>query len=148
MAARGRAQRATGEKGPDGMLRRHPRAGWVDPQTGRLIEFWVEGVLPSDNPLEGLRQWNTYYKVDGGPVQQVIHRGVEFGPRHPLPGVWTGKNSVMMGDMAGRPLGLRLGTVPLPVSIGSGFHRARRNRGGDGAFRVRVVLNDDAPSPA
>ena len=110
-------EHATGEQRPAGMLRRHPRAGWVDPRTGRLIEFWVEGVLPSDDPLEGLRQWNTYYKVDGGPVQQVIHRGAEFGPLHPLPGVWTGKNSVMLGDMAGRPLALRSGAVLLPVSI-------------------------------
>jgi hypothetical protein len=88
------------------MLRRHPRAAWVDPRNGRLVEFWVEGVLPSDDPLEGLRQWNIYYTVDGGPSHQVIHRGAEFGPRHPLPGVWTGKNSVMIGDMPGRPIAL------------------------------------------
>jgi hypothetical protein len=110
-------ERPTGERRPEGMLRRHPRAGWVDPHHGRLAEFWVEGVLPSDDPLEGLRQWNIFYKVDGGPVQQVIHRGGEFGPRHPLPGVWTGKNSVMLGDMTCRPLGLRDGRVLLPVSI-------------------------------
>ena len=110
-------ERATGEKRPGGMLRRHPRAGWIDPHTGRLLEFWVEGVLPSDDPLEGLRQWNTYYTVDGGPTRQVIHRGAEFGPRHALPGVWTGKNSVMIGDMTGRPLATRGKRILLPVSI-------------------------------
>ena len=110
-------ERATGEKRPDGMLRRHPRAGWIDPDTGRLLEFWVEGVLPSDDPLEGLRQWNTHYTVDGGVTQQVIHRGAGFGPRHPLPGVWTGKNSVMIGDMTGRPLSTRGKRILLPVSI-------------------------------
>ena len=110
-------ERATGEKRPDGMLRRHPRAAWVDPHNGRLVEFHVEGVLPSDDPLEGLRQWNTYYTVDGGAVQQVIHRGAEYGPRHPLPGVWTGKNSVMLGDMAGGPIALADRTILLPASI-------------------------------
>lgn len=111
------AERPTGEKRPDGMLRRHPRLGFVDPHNGRLLDFWVEGVLPSDDPLEGMRQWNTYYKVDGGPVQQVIHRGSEFGPRHPLPGVWTGKNSVMLGDMTCRPLALRNKRILLPTSV-------------------------------
>ena len=95
--------KATGEKRPQGMMRRHPRCGYLDPQSGRLIEFWNEGVLPSDDPLEGMRQWNIYYTIDGGAVTQVIHRGKEFNARHPLPGVWTGKNSVMIGDMASRP---------------------------------------------
>ena len=94
----------TGEKRTDGMLRRHPRAGYVDPG-GRYVEFWIEGVLPSDDPLEGLRNWNIYYRVshDGGrnfgPPRQVVHAGPEFDARHPLPGVWTGKNCVMLGDM-------------------------------------------------
>src|ERR1019366_974994 len=48
----------TGERRPEGMLRRHPRAGFVDPHTGRYVEFWTEGVLPSDDPLEGMRNWN------------------------------------------------------------------------------------------
>jgi hypothetical protein len=107
-------EHATGEKRPEGMLRRHPRAAWVDPRNGRLVEFWVEGVLPSDDPLEGMRQWNIYYTVDGGPAQQVIHRGAEFGPRHPLPGVWTGKNSVMIGDMPCRPLAVGRHQILLP----------------------------------
>ena len=35
---------------------------------GAIFEFWCEGVLPSDDPLEGLRQWNIYFHVsqDGG----------------------------------------------------------------------------------
>ena len=110
-------ERPTGERRPEGMLRRHPRAAWVDPYNGRLIEFRVEGVLPSDDPLEGLRQWNIYYTVDGGATQQLVHRGSEFGPRHALPGVWTGKNSVMIGDMTGRPLAVGHGRILLPVSI-------------------------------
>ena len=56
-------ERPTGEKRPDGMLRRHLRGGWVDPATGRFLEFGVEGTLPHDDPLEGLRQWNIFYTV-------------------------------------------------------------------------------------
>ena len=109
--------RPTGEKRAEGMLRRHPRAGWVDPHTGRHVEFWVEGVLPSDDPLEGLRQWNVFYSVAGGAARQVIHRGAEFNARHALPGIWTGKNSVMIGDMPCRPLAVRGGRILVPVSF-------------------------------
>src|SRR5947207_13599716 len=55
-------ERITGEKREEGMLRRHPRTSIVDPKTGRLIEFWIEGILPTDNPLEGMQQWNIYCK--------------------------------------------------------------------------------------
>jgi len=57
-------EKTTGEKRPEGMLRRHPRTAIVDPKTGRFIEFWIEGILPTDDPLEGMRQWNIYYRVD------------------------------------------------------------------------------------
>ncbi|MEO8126855.1 MAG: hypothetical protein ABI822_07160, partial [Bryobacteraceae bacterium] len=39
----------TGERTADGMLRRHPHAGYIDP-AGRYIEFWTQGVLPTDDP--------------------------------------------------------------------------------------------------
>lgn len=112
----------TGERHPEGMLRRHPRAGFVDSR-GRYIEFWVEGILPTDNPIEGLRAWNIFYRVsrDGsrtfGPSRQIVHSGSGFDARHPLPGVWTGKNCVMLGDMPCTPLEAADGTVLLPVQI-------------------------------
>lgn len=109
-------ERTTGERRPEGMLRRHPRGGWIDRATGRFFEFWIEGLLPSDDPLEGLRQWNIFYTINGGPTHQVIAAGHE--PRHPLPNVWTGRNAVMMGDHTCQPLTLRDGTILLPVSIG------------------------------
>jgi hypothetical protein len=110
----------TAERRPEGMLRRHPRCGF--PVGGRYIEFWNEGILPTDNPLEGLRQWNIYFRVsaDGGrtfgPARQIIHAGDSFGPRHPLPGVWTGKNCVMLGDVACVPI-MNGGRILLPVQI-------------------------------
>lgn len=115
--------RITGEKRAGGMLRRHPWGGWVDSGTGRFLEFWLEGTLPTDDPLEGLRQWNIYYTIsnDGarraGPARQVIHKGSEFGPTHPLPGVYTGKNCAMLGDHTAQPLAAAGGRVLVPVDI-------------------------------
>ena len=108
--------RSTGEKRPQGMLRRHPRTCIVDPVTGKFIEFWIEGILPADNPLEGMQQWNIYYKLDGT-VHQVIHTGSEFNARHPLPGVYTGKNMVMLGDVASVPLAAKDGSILLPAIV-------------------------------
>src|SRR5204863_7596567 len=42
--------RATSERRSEGMLRRHPRCGFVDRQ-GRYVELWIEGVLPTDERL-------------------------------------------------------------------------------------------------
>jgi hypothetical protein len=104
------------------MLRRHPHPGFVD-KNGLYIEFWTEGVLAIDDPLEGLRQWNIYYRVstDGArtfsPTAQVIHAGSEFNERHPLPGVWTGKNCVMLGERTCVPVNAPNGDLLLPVQI-------------------------------
>src|SRR5882762_6331175 len=109
-------EKSTGEKRPNGMLRRHPRTAIVDPKTGRFIEFWIEGILPTDNPLEGMQQWNIYYKLDGH-VHQVIHEGAEFNARHSLPGVYTGKNMVMLGDVASVPIAWKDGSILVPAII-------------------------------
>jgi hypothetical protein len=112
----------TGERLPEGMLRRHPHGGYFDRQA-RYVEFWTEGVLPSDDPLEGLRQWNIFYRIshDGGrsfgPRSQIIHTGGEYGARHPLPGVWTGKNCVMLGERTCVPVTSANGGILLPVQI-------------------------------
>jgi hypothetical protein len=110
------------ERLAEGTLRRAPRASFVDSR-GRYIEFWIEGILPNDDPLEGLRQWNIYYRVsrDGGrsfgPRCQVIHEGSGFDPGHPLPGVWTGKNCVMLGDVSCAPVSTAEHGILLPVQI-------------------------------
>ncbi len=109
-------ERNTGEQRPEGMLRRHPRTSIVDPKTGQFIEFWIEGILPTDNPLEGMQQWNIYYKVNGS-VHELIQEGSEFNGRHSLPGVYTGKSMVMLGDVASVPIALRDGSILLPAII-------------------------------
>ena len=113
----------TEERRPQGKLRRMLRGASVDPYSGNFLRFRIEGVLPTDDPLEGMRQWTVFYSAstDGGFTwhldEQIIHRGTEFSPRHPLPGVNTGKNCYMIGDTASVPLFLNDGTLLLPVII-------------------------------
>ncbi len=111
-------EQPTGEHRPEGMLRRHPRGGLVDRRTGRFLEFWVEGTLPHDDPLEGMRQWNIFYRVGrGGPACQIIQEGVAFNPRHPLPGIYTGKNMVMLGDVSSVPITAPNGSLLVPAVV-------------------------------
>ena len=111
----------TREDRPEGTLRRHPRGGYADPATDRFITLWTEGVLPTDDPLEGLMQWALHYTVslDGGRTTVVseptIQDGAEFTPEHPLPGVWRGRNCAMMGDQTCRPITLADGTILIPI---------------------------------
>lgn len=106
---------------PDGTGRRHPRGGYVDPATGRYISVWTEGVLPSDDPLEGLRQWTLRYSVslDGGRTiaheEQIVHEGDEYDEQYHLPGVRRGGTCVMIGDLGQRPLTRSDGMILIPV---------------------------------
>jgi hypothetical protein len=135
-------ERVTGERRAEGMLRRHPWGGWVDPGSGRFLEFWVEGVLPTDDPLEGMRQWNIYYRVQDRSGEQVVHKGAEFDARHPLPGVYTGRNSVMLGDHTSQPLGMPGGRILLPVDITPlGADGKLANPGGGYTYHDVAVLH-------
>lgn len=106
---------------PDGTGRRHPRGGYVDPATGRYITVWTEGVLPTDEPLEGMSQWKLHYSVseDGGRSriveEQIIHQGSDYDAVRHLPGIEAGKNCVMIGDLGQRPMTRTDGTVLVPV---------------------------------
>ena len=133
---------ATGEKRQGGTWRKHPRGGWVDPSTGRYLEFWLEGTLPTDDPLEGLRQWNIFYTVSKGEPHQVVHKGAEFNERHPLPGVWTGKNCAMLGDNTCQPLARPGGEILLPVEVSPlGPDGALYNPGGGYTYHDAAVLH-------
>lgn len=106
---------------PGGTGRRYPRGGYVDPSTGRYITIWTQGVLPTDEPLEGMRRWTLHYSVseDGGRSnrieEQIVHEGAGYDAVHHLPGVTVGKNCVMIGDLGQRPLTRSDGTVLVPV---------------------------------
>jgi len=105
----------------DGTGRRHPRGGYVDPKTGRYVSIWTEGVLPNDDPLEGMMQWKLHYSVseDGGTSdlvnEQIIHTGDAYDAIHHLPDVTVGKNCVMIGDLGQRPLTRSDGIILFPV---------------------------------
>jgi hypothetical protein len=113
----------TSELRPGGMFRRTSLGGAVDPPTGRFVRFRLEGLLPTDDPLEGMRHWYVCYSVseDGGRTwivdEPVIHKGAEFSAAHPLPGVWIGKNCVMVGEASATPLTLADGTILMTVVI-------------------------------
>jgi len=106
---------------PGGSGRRYTSGGYVDPKTGRYLVLRTEGVLPSDEPLEGMRQWKLGYSVseDGGKTalvdEQIVHEGPEFDEIHHLPGVTVGKNCVMIGDLGQRPLTRSDGVILVPV---------------------------------
>jgi len=106
---------------PGGTGRRHNGGGYVDPATGRYVTIRAEGVLPTDDPLEGMRQWKLHYTVseDGGLTrvvdEQIVHEGDEFDEVHHLPGVSVGKNCAMMGDLGQRPLTRSDGAILVPV---------------------------------
>ena len=97
----------TGERRSAGMWRKHLRAGVV--HQGKLLEFWNEGVLANDDPLDGLRRWSIFSQNG-----QIVGEGQTAD--HPWPGVYQGKNCVVLGDQACAPVtdGKR---VLLPVEV-------------------------------
>ena len=103
----------TGERRTGGMWRKHLRGGLV--HRGKLLEFWNEGVLPTDDPLEGLRQWQIHYRVNGREQQMT---GEGFTAANPWPGVYQGKNCAVLGDQACVPVadGGRV-LVPLELTL-------------------------------
>ncbi len=133
---------------PQGKLRRMMRGAWVDPRTGRLLRFRIEGILPNDDPLEGMKQWVVYYSAseDGGRTwyldEPIIHRGAEFSRTHPIPGVETGRTCFMIGDTASVPLQLDDGTILIPVIITpSGPDGEATNPGGGYTYTDAAVLH-------
>ena len=109
-------------KTPQGTHRQYPQPGWVDPANDRMLVMVVDGVLPNDNPLEGMTRWKMRYRVstDGGRSfaidEQVIQKG-DYTPEHPADGLWVGKNSMMMGATSCRPIRTRSGNILVPVQI-------------------------------
>jgi hypothetical protein len=137
----------TVEQRAGGTFRRGVTSGIVDPTTGALIEFRIEGLFEKDQPLERLRGWTITYALsrDGGRTwateEPVIHRGAEFSAEHPLPGVWRGKNCAYIGDRASAPLALNDGTLLLPIQIVPlGADGKLFNPGGGYTYTAAAVL--------
>jgi len=130
-----------------GTGRRHPRGGYVDPATGRYITFWTQGVLPTDEPLEGLSHWTVWYEVsnDGGKTSlargQVIHEGAGYDAIHHLPDVRVGSNCVMIGDRTQCPMTRSDGVIMMPVQASQAGPDGRYvNPGGGYTWTDAMVL--------
>jgi hypothetical protein len=137
----------TREEHADGTVRRHMRGSFLDPASGRLITLWTEGVLPTDEPLEGMRHYAVHYavSVDGGRSDVVrgplVQAGAEFSPEHPLAGVRRGRNSAMIGDYGCTPLTLADGTILVPCQISTaGPDGTYWNPGGGYTFTDAAVI--------
>lgn len=108
---------------PAGVGRLHPRGLDIDPRTQRCIMVWTQGVLPTDNPLEGMFNWTLWYAVsnDAGATftepRQIIHDGPGYDAKHHLPGITVGSNCCMMGDLGQRIMPLPDGDLLLPIQV-------------------------------
>jgi hypothetical protein len=93
----------TYEKRPEGALQRVLMPGWLDPATGRQVFLILQGILPNDDPMDGMKRYGMRYAVstDGGRSflleEPMVQEGSEFNEQHPIEGVWIGKNSLMNG---------------------------------------------------
>jgi len=106
----------------EGVHRTGIQPGWADPETDRLLTMVTHGTLPTDNPLEGMKNWTLRYRVslDGGRTftidEQVIQKG-GYTPEQPLRGVVVGKNSFMIGAEACQLVRNAGGQFLVPVQI-------------------------------
>ncbi|MGI9428867.1 MAG: sialidase family protein [Bythopirellula sp.] len=138
---------ATQRKTAQGILRSYPRIGYSDPKTGVLIEFWLSGVLPTDDPLEGMQHWSLRYRLsrDGGRSSfhegPVIQSSQPYSAEHPFPGVHIGKNSIMIGDQSCLTTTLSNGNLLQPVQITPvGPNGEYHNPGGGYTYHDAAVL--------
>jgi hypothetical protein len=107
-------------KTPEGVHRQYPGLGWIDPGSGRLVTLVLDGVLPHDDPLEGMTRWGLRYRVsvDGGRTNAVDEPVVQQGAytaEHPIEGVWIGRNSMMIGANACTTIRSREGKILVPI---------------------------------
>lgn len=106
---------------PEGTGRRHPSGVYVDRKTDTAIRLVTQGVLPSDDPLEGMKQWTPWYTTskDGFRTQseprQIIHTGHGYDAIHHLPGITRGRNAAMIGDRGQCPITRDDGVILVPI---------------------------------
>jgi hypothetical protein len=132
---------------PSGTIRTSRQPGFVDSDRDLLLVMILQGILPTDNPLEGMKHWTLHYSLsdNGGLTEyhqsQVIQAGEEFSANHPLPGVWTSKNSAMIGDTACRPIQIRTGQILQPIQLTPiGPEGEYENPGGGYTYHDAAVL--------
>lgn len=148
----------TGQKTDKGTERYYYRNSIL--HNGKLISMKIKGMLPTDDPIEGLKHWSTWYTVseDGGRTntieEQVIIDSPEFNKDHPVPGVWSGKNSLMMGDRTELPIITKYqnkkennNIILLPVQITPvGKDGSYYNPGGGYTYHFSAVIHGEIQS--
>lgn len=132
---------------PAGTIRTGKLPGFVDSERDLLLVMIMQAMLPTDNPLEGMKHWTLHYNLseDGGQTEyhqsQVIQAGEDYSANHPLPGVKTGKNAAMIGDITCRPIRIRTGQILQPIQITPiGPDGEYENPGGGYTYHDAAVL--------
>jgi hypothetical protein len=108
-------------------FRRSPYPGFVDPVNNRLLTV-VFAMDRSDvdrnieEPAETASDSYIRYRVslDGGKTflfdEPVIQKG-NYDFKHPLAGLYLGKNAIFLGDMGCRPIRTRQGNILVPAQM-------------------------------
>jgi hypothetical protein len=107
--------------------RRDPVTSVCDPRTGRLLMILNALDTPGLDPkaVEPPIAQNTYYlryrvSKDGGRTwlldEPIVQRGA-YDAKHPLEGVWIGKNGIYLGDVGCIPIVARNGKILLPAQL-------------------------------
>jgi hypothetical protein len=136
-----------------GTYRRYWQTQIVDPEKDKMIVIFLEGLLPNDNPSEGMSNWTLWYGIttDGGKtfetLEQIIKTGDIYGPEYPVDGVYTGKNSMAVGEITCLPIKLQRqrgsgnGRILVPVQISVlNEHGELYNPGGSFGYLYCAVL--------
>ena len=93
-----------------GTMTKYFKVQIVDEKNDNFYMFYNQGLLPNNNPEEGIKNWQMYYSMskDGGETfefyEPIILEGDKFNETHPIEGVYRGKNSFMVGDYPCVPL--------------------------------------------
>ena len=107
--------------------RRSPYPGFVDPEKGALLTVMLamdrEDVDRAiDEPKETATDSYIRYRVslDGGKTflfdEPVIQEGA-YDFKHPLEGLYLGKNAIFLGDMGCRPIRTKQGHIIVPTQM-------------------------------
>jgi hypothetical protein len=107
--------------------RREPVTSVCDRRTGRLVTILNALDTPGLDPkaIEPPIAQNTYYlryrvSNDGGRTwlldEPIVQTGA-YDPKHPIEGVWVGKNAIYLGDAGCIPIVARNGEILLPAQL-------------------------------
>lgn len=134
-------------KTADGMMTKYFKLTVLDKQSGKFYMFYNRGLLPSDKPEDGLKNWQLYYRMseDGGKSfkfeKPVVLLG-EYDEFHPIRDVWRGKNSFMVGDWPCEPIVREDGTLLMAVQCTIIDENGEiYNPGGGYTYQYSVVLH-------